>query len=277
MHRRHLLALGMAGLGMGLAPAARAASDRGPSRFIEDLTWIEVRDAIVQGAIVALVPTGGTEENGPHMAIGKHNFIVRHCAGAIADALGTALVAPVLAYVPEGGFDPPEGNMRLPGTIGIDEETFAGVLTGAARSLAHAGFKLICFIGDHGQSQRAQQAVAAALTREWHANGVRVASLERYYAANGEEAWLSAHGYSAAEIGTHAGLVDTAELMAVAPEAVRSAKLSPRSWPAGETGVDGDPTRATAAIGAALIALKIATGVAEVRANLAALAASGRG
>lgn len=277
MHRRHLLALGLAGLGTGLAPPAHAASGGGPrSRFIEDLTWIEVRDAIAQGAIVALVPTGGSEENGPHMAIGKHNFIVRHCAGAIAERLGNALVAPVLAYVPEGGFDPPEGNMKLPGTIGIDEPTFGAVLAGAARSLALAGFKLICFVGDHGQSQRAQQAIAATLTRQWSGNTIRVASLARYYADNGEEEWLKAHGFSAAEIGTHAGLLDTAELMAAAPDEVRSELLSPQSWPAGATGVVGDPTRASAAIGAALLELKIATGVAEVRANLQAMAA-GRG
>ncbi|HZT50778.1 MAG TPA: creatininase family protein, partial [Stellaceae bacterium] len=208
-------------------------------------------------------------ENGPHMAIGKHNAIVRYCADAIAARLGNALIAPVLPYVPEGGFDPPTGNMALPGTLGLSEAAFAAVLRDIARSLSLAGFTLICFLGDHGQSQGVQQSVAEALTREWQAKRVRVASLARYYSANGEEDWLLAHGFSAAEIGQHAGLLDTAELMAAAPGSVREALLSPATWSRGPSGVDGDPTRATAAIGTALLELKIAAAVAEIRSLLA--------
>lgn len=270
MQRRNFLVLGMAGAGAALAPPLRAAATGRESRFIEDLTWIEVRDAVASGAVVALVPTGGSEQNGPHMAIGKHNSIVRHCASEIAHRLGNALIAPVLAYVPEGSFDPPAGNLALPGTLGLSERTFAAVLRDVARSLALAGFKLVCFLGDHGQSQAAQKSVAAMLTRQWHRDGVRVASLERYYGANGQEEWLRARGFSAAEIGRHAGLLDTAELMAAAPGSVRNDLLPPARWPAGPTGAEGDPTRATAALGAILLELKVAASVAEVRELLAA-------
>jgi creatinine amidohydrolase/Fe(II)-dependent formamide hydrolase-like protein len=45
--------------------------------FLEELTWYEVRDAIAGGNTVGIVPTGGTEKNGFHMAMGKHNFHVR--------------------------------------------------------------------------------------------------------------------------------------------------------------------------------------------------------
>jgi creatinine amidohydrolase/Fe(II)-dependent formamide hydrolase-like protein len=273
MRRRHVLALGMAGISAGVAPTLRAAAAHAPSSFIEELTWMELRDAVAAGARTVLVPTGGTEENGPHMAIGKHNWIVRHCAGAIARRLGTALVAPVLPFVPEGSFDPPAGNLALPGTIGLSDAAFGAVLRDVARSLALAGFRLVCFLGDHGQSQGVQRSVAAALTREWQASGVRVANLDRYYAANGQDEWLRSHGFTAAEIGTHAGLADTAELMAAAPDAVRRSRLSPKAWPAGPTGAQGDPTRATAAVGAVLLELKIAAAVGEVR----ALVAAGRG
>ena len=54
------------------------------------------------GSTIAIVPTGGTEKNGFHMAMGKHNFHVRAGADAMAKRLGNALVAPVLQYVPEG-------------------------------------------------------------------------------------------------------------------------------------------------------------------------------
>jgi creatinine amidohydrolase len=272
MERRRFIALATAGL---LIPPARArAAPR--SLFIEELTWIEVRDAVAAGAIVAIVPTGGSEQNGPHMAIGKHNLIVRHCAGEIARRLGNALVAPVLAYVPEGSFDPPDDNLALPGTIGVSEPIFAAILRETAMSLALAGAKLICFLGDHGLSQRAQTDVAATLTRRWRKRGVRVANLARYYAANGERAWLEQQGYGAAEIGTHAGLIDTAELLAVEPDAVRQSLLPPKTWPPGPSGASGDPSRATAALGEHLLELKIEAGLAEAREFLAALRGAGR-
>jgi len=267
MRRRNFLAFAAASLA---AAAARADESAPPSPFIEEMTWIELRDAVHAGATTAIVPTGGSEANGPQLAIGKHNLIVRYCAGAIARRLGTVLVAPVIAYVPEGNFDPPDGNMTLPGTIGVSEPTFAAILRDAATSLTLAGMKTICFLGDHGLSQRTQEAVAASLTQAWRGRGIRVANLGRYYATNGESEWLAARGFAAAEIGDHAGLLDTAELMAADPTAVRTALLSPKTWPAGITGASGDPSLATAAIGNQLLELKIATGAAELRAVLSA-------
>ena len=66
------------------------------SVFLEDLTWVEVRNAIAAGKTTAIIPTGGTEQNGPHMVIGKHNYLVRYKAGEIAKRLGNAIVAPVM-------------------------------------------------------------------------------------------------------------------------------------------------------------------------------------
>src|SRR4030095_2201250 len=102
--------------------------------FMEELTWTEVRDAIKAGKTTIIFPTGGTEQNGPHMVLGKHNFIVKHSAEQIARRLGNALVAPVLAYVPEGNIDPPTGHMQYPGTITLPDEFFIKVAEYAARS-----------------------------------------------------------------------------------------------------------------------------------------------
>src|SRR3977135_546401 len=107
-------------VGAGSAASA-AAGDAGASVFIEDLTWTELRDQLAAGKTIAIVPIGGTEQNGPHMAIGKHNLRVKLLAGKIAAALGTALVAPVLSYVPEGGLDPLAGHLRFPGTITVTD------------------------------------------------------------------------------------------------------------------------------------------------------------
>ena len=259
MHRRSFFALAAAAAA-ATPPLARAAAPE-TSPFIEEMTWLEVADAVRGGSVTALLPTGGSEQNGPHMAIGKHNRIVRQCAGEIARRHGAALVAPVIAYVPEGGFDPPTDNMAFAGTLGLSEPVFAAVLREGAMSLKLAGFRLICFIGDHGLSQASQARVAAALDRAWKRDGVRVANLERYYGGNGQVQYLRAQGYGDGEIGGHAGLLDTAELLAVAPDEVRTELLAPKSWPEGRTGAAGDPTRASAALGRALLELKIVAGL----------------
>lgn len=271
--RRRFLTLGLGALVLTLLPTTRAGADSpidGPSGgphsvFLEDLTWMELRDAVAAGHTVAILPTGGIEQNGPHMALGKHHAIVRTAAGEIARRLGNALVAPVIDYVPEGRMDPPEGHMQFPGTLGVSEATFEAMLRDAAGGLALAGFSLVCLLGDHGGSQAVQQKVAADLTRQWSKRGVRVVNLRRYYAANGQEEWLKSQAFTAGEIGTHAGLLDTAELMAVAPDWVHGERLSPKTWPAGTTGVAGDPSRASPEVGAKLMALKIDAGVAEIR------------
>jgi creatinine amidohydrolase len=230
-----------------LAPAAGAApaSVFPASVFIEDLTLTELRDSIATGKTTAIIPIGGTEQNGPHMAIGKHNVRVRLLAGKIAAALGNALVAPVLAYVPEGQVDPPTAHMRFPGTITIPQEAFDKVIEYAARSLKQHGFRDIVFLGDHGSYQADETAVAQRLDREWAASPVRVHAVPEYYQASerGFASLLESQGYPAGEVGTHAGLADTSLMMALDPSLVRADRLKP-----GE-GDNGDPSRASAALG----------------------------
>src|SRR5438067_2100954 len=123
-----------ASLALCLVVAAAAHGAEPNSVYLEDLTSTELRDRIAAGTTTVLVPIGGTEQNGPHMAIGKHNLRVRLLAGKIAATLGNAVVAPVLAYVPEGAIDPPTGHMRFPGTITIPEDAFEKVIESTARS-----------------------------------------------------------------------------------------------------------------------------------------------
>ena len=246
-----------------LTPAARAAAPA--SVFIEDLTWTELRDSIAAGKTTVIIPIGGTEQNGPHMAIGKHNVRVKLLAGKIAAALGSALVAPVLPYVPEGRIDPPTGHMRFPGTITVPDDAFEKVIEYAARSLKQHGFRDIVFLGDHGSYQNDEAAVAQRLDREWAASPVRVHAVLEYYreSAHGFASLLEARGYPAGEIGTHAGLADTSLMMALDPSLVRADRLKP-----GE-GDNGDPTRASAALGQLGIDRIVATTVAAIKTAVA--------
>jgi creatinine amidohydrolase len=236
---------------------------------LEELTWTELRTLVRAGKTTILLPIGGTEQNGPHMALGKHNARVKALAERIARALGNAIVAPVLVYVPEGAIEPPTGHMRFPGTITVREETFRQTLDSAARSFRAHGFRDVVFLGDHGSTQAGERAVAARLNREWAASPTRAHAVEEYYraATTGFEALLKTKGYSAQEIGQHAGLSDTSLTLALEPRLVRT---TPRDEPAaGEaSGVEGDPRRATAELGRLGVDLIVSTSVTAIRKSI---------
>jgi creatinine amidohydrolase/Fe(II)-dependent formamide hydrolase-like protein len=224
------------------------------------------------GATTIIVPTGGTEQNGPHMVLGKHNVIIRYTAAEIARRLGKTLVAPVLAYVPEGSWDPPEGHMRFPGSISLPDPVYEGVLESTVRSFAAEGFKTILFLGDSGPNQRPQAVVAKKLDAALKAEGVRVIQVGDYYAHNGQEEWLKSQGFTEAEIGVHAALIDTAQLMAIDPAGVRMALLASSAGnPDGsKNGVIGDPAKATPDLGRKLLELKIEAALRQIRQEIVA-------
>jgi creatinine amidohydrolase/Fe(II)-dependent formamide hydrolase-like protein len=228
---------------------APIASARAASVLLEDLTWIELRDAIAAGKTTIIVPIGGTEQNGPHMTLGKHNVRVRVLAERIAGALGNAIVAPVLAYVPEGNLAPPTSHMRFPGTISVPTDVFERVLESAARSFRLHGFRDVVFVGDHGGYQSALKTSADRLNREWSGSPARAHAILDYYAVT-EGAYvkaLASRGLRADEIGTHAGLADTSLALAVDPTLVRAGRMQATRGVA--DGVHGDPARASAELG----------------------------
>ena len=166
-----------------LSASATALAQAPASVFVEELTSPELAAAIRAGKTTILVPIGGTEQNGPHMVLGKHNVRAKVLAGKIARELGNALVAPVIAYVPEGGVNPPTGHMRYPGTITVPADVYRKVLDSAARSFRLAGFRDIVFLGDHGDYQKDNEIVARQLDREWAGTPVRVVAIVEYYRA----------------------------------------------------------------------------------------------
>jgi creatinine amidohydrolase/Fe(II)-dependent formamide hydrolase-like protein len=252
---------------LSLAAAAQAPR----SVFLEDLTWNEVRAQAKAGKTVMIVPVGGTEQSGPQIALGKHNVRVRVLAGRIAEALGNALVAPVVAYVPEGSINPPAGHMRFPGTISIPDDVFEKTLESAARSFRLHGFRHVVFIGDHGGYQKNLERAAEHLNRETGNHRFKAHALTAYYEAEdrGFAELLGQKGFTPEEIGTHAGLADTALTLALAPDLVRTDRVAaPNMGPA--DGVHGKPARATAELGrlgADLIVERTVRAIREATAN----------
>lgn len=239
---RHALAIALLCLGLH-APALRAAP---ASVYLQELSSTEVQDWLRQGRRTIIIPVGGVEQNGAHMALGKHDFRVHLLAGRIASELGNALVAPVVAYVPEGRISPPTEHMRYAGTISVPETAFKAVLDGAARSFAQHGFADIVILGDSGNYQAALKAVAEALNRDWKGGPARAHFIGEYYLAAQApfHKLLRERGLSDAQIGTHAGAADTALMQALDSSRVWPARMSPPS-----AGVSGDPSRASAELG----------------------------
>ena len=261
--RRHLLAIAVLCL-------TQSASAQVPDTvFLERMTWEEVRDALAAGKTTVIVPTGGTEQNGPHMALGKHNVRIAANAEAIARRLGNALVGPVVNLTPEGGIDPPTGHMRFPGTISIPDPVFQQVLTYTARSLKQHGFQNIVFIGDSGPNQTPQNTVAATLNAEWAGSMTRVHAIPGYYRADpeGDALEMAKFGIRRDEIDNHADVRDTSQMLAVDPTMTRMNRAQKGD---GKNGVQGDPRRATAEIGRVLNARTVERTVGLIRQSIAA-------
>ncbi len=222
------------------------------SVYLEELTSFELRAAVAKGSTTVLIPIGGTEQNGPHMALGKHNVRVKYLAGQIAQKLGNAIVAPVLAYVPEGGISPPVAHMRFSGTLSIADATFEAILESTARSLKQHGFHDVVFLGDHGGYQKSELRAAEAINKEWATDKrCGALALTAYYDASQAPyiQFLRGKGYSDAEIGTHAGLADTSMLLAIDKSLVRTELLAEGAKTGPADGVYGDPRKASAELG----------------------------
>lgn len=231
---------------------ASEVDPNGKSVFIEDLTSFELRDMVSNGTTTVLIPIGGTEQSGPHIVLGKHNARVKYLAGQIAQRLGNAVVAPVLAYVPEGRISPPAAHMRFTGTLSISETSFEDILQSTARSFKQHGFHDIVFLGDHGGYQKSEVKAAQRLNKEWSADSsYRAYGLTAYYEASQAPfiKILRSKGFSDAEIGQHAGLSDTSLSLAVDPSLVKMQLLSEAAKLSPADGVNGDPKRSSVALG----------------------------
>jgi creatinine amidohydrolase len=189
--------------------------------FTEDLTWMEIRDAMRAGKDTVIVATGGIEQNGPYLVTGKHNVVLRATTEALARKLN-ALVAPIVPFVPEGDIDPPSLHMKYPGTISVTEETFQSLLTDICASLATHGFKNIVLIGDSGGNQAGMKAVAEQLNAKWVGRPTKVYYIPEYYDYGAVSQFLVDKGIKETPEGFHDDFGMTAVMMSVDPDTVRT-------------------------------------------------------
>jgi len=257
---------------LGAVIAADAPPPPPSSVYIEDLTSPEVKAAIAAGKTTAIIYAGSTEQNGPHLALGKHNFVAHYAAGEIAKKLGNALVYPTMPFAPTGSRELRTGHMRFAGSVSIDTETFQAVMRQVAQSALAAGFKNVFLMGDHGDEQDALRAAAKDLEDQYDKldETAHVYYVPDLYWREKEQmkAYLAERGipYDA-----HAATDDTSEVMFLDEKkwirrdklALSTAKERPT------TGVEGDPTKATPELGNMFIGWKIGNAVNQIHDLLA--------
>ncbi|MEP6784062.1 MAG: creatininase family protein, partial [Acidobacteriota bacterium] len=248
------------------APATQAAGKPPDSVFIEDLTWAEVRDLIASGTTNVIIGTAGTEQKGPHMVDGEHKFVMEWSADKIARLMGKTLVAPVVAYVPEGSWENIGGHMAKPGTITLPDDRFTELLFNAGKSLKAGGFKNIWYIGESGGNRNGMRAAAEKLNALWNGSAKAYWVDDYYTKAHAQQNTMMAKLLKVGdtEVGNHANVLDTSELLFVNPKMVRRDRLTGNDYP--NNGVQGgNQSKATPEIGKQLLQMKLDLAMAQIK------------
>jgi creatinine amidohydrolase len=243
------------------------------------LTWPEVRRAAAE-ARVALIPVATLEDHGPHLPIDADLRIVDEICRRAAEAAADEIV--LLPPIPHG-YTP--HHMDFPGPITIAWDTFTRYCTDVGTSLARHGFTRMLFLNGHGSNQNLVE-TAARLVMLDHPGVLAAAA---FYLSSPESAAAIGRVRESERGGlAHACELETSLYLAIDPDAVDMDKaVDERSYPEGEhawldwsdgslklmpwwssfsrTGVQGEPTRATADKGHTLLAEAVAECVGYVR------------
>ena len=222
------------------------------SVFIEDLTWMEVRDAMQVGKDTVLIATGGIEQNGPYLVANKHNVVLRGTTEAIARKLGNMLVAPIIGFVPEGDIDPPTVHMRYPSTVSLTEETYRRLLVDVCSCYRTHGFKHVVMIGDSGGNQDGMKGVAAELNAKWPDGKTKFHFIPEYYNYGDLKGWLEERGIKQTDEGLHDDFAMSAMMLSIDPASVRM-KQRVAAGKFKINGVDLAPVEKTVELGKKLI------------------------
>ena len=144
--------------------------------WLEDMTWMEIRDAVRSGKTTVILPFGSIEFSGPYTVVGKHNPILRSTVESVARALGTALIAPIVKF--ESTANPDD---LAYGAVVLRPATYKAVATDMAISLQQHGFEHIVLLGDSGGNQQGLREVALALDSRWAQESTTIHFIPEYY------------------------------------------------------------------------------------------------
>lgn len=209
-------------------------------------------DAAALGTDLAVLPTGSTEQHGPHAPLGTDVLT----ATAVAEA-GVERYDGEVALAPTVPVGVAAEHRHFPGTLWVSEDTFRAYVSETVESLASHGWDRVVVVNGHGGNVAALREACGRIVREGRAYAVPFT-------------WFDAvdHGMG------HGGPVETSLLRQVSPELVRDDRLEAAAegasegwgeWQSGvnlaydsaefsEGGVVGDPREGSAELGEELLA-----------------------
>jgi creatinine amidohydrolase len=110
------------------------------------LTWPEMNAAVEAGKVV-LLPTGSTEQHGPHLPLDTDVFLAESVCLEVGRRMADkVLVLPPISY----GLN--QHHIDFPGTIHIEPETFIAFCLDITKSVAYHGFRKIILVNGHGSN-----------------------------------------------------------------------------------------------------------------------------
>ncbi|NHN46192.1 creatininase family protein [Halostella sp. JP-L12] len=227
--------------------------------LLEEYTWTDVRRALDEGTRTVVVAVGSIEQHGPHLPLMMDSLAGDELSRRIAERLGDALAAPTIRPGCSGH------HMEFPGTITVPPETLMDVIRSYCRSLDAHGFEHVVLVPTHGGNFAPVNTVAPEVAREIDANVIALADLEELMTLQNEG--LRDGGVAYEEPVIHAGAAETSTVLSIDEDLVRTDRLeaghegavsTSRLLSRGfrsitENGVLGDPRKATAEAGEAIL------------------------
>ncbi|MFQ5794823.1 MAG: creatininase family protein [Candidatus Bipolaricaulia bacterium] len=126
--------------------------------LLEEMSWRDAKEAFQRTDIV-LVPTGSTEQHGPHCPLGTDFMIAQGIARVAANAHQVVCVPTTCITVSPH-------HRQFPGTLWVQPDTFRSYMTDVTLSLNYHGVNKIVFVNGHGGNGAALAEVAYRLRHE---------------------------------------------------------------------------------------------------------------
>ena len=218
-----------------------------------ELTWPEIEREIERGRDTVVLPLGAVEQHGHHLPLGTDSIFGDELGRAVAERLDAFLAPTVRVGVSRH-------HLAFPGTMSVEDDTFAAVVGDIVRGWARHGFRRIVLLPTHGGNFAP---LATALERLGPTEGVKVIGVtDLSLLLNATLGTAGELGVPASEGGLHGGEWETSMMLELRPELVHMDRAVAgytddlesglqRFFEEGvhaltETGVIGDPAKASA-------------------------------
>ena len=126
------------------------------------ITWNQATRDEVRVAMpshIVLLPTGATEQHGPHLATGHDSFTVADIARQAADAANVPVI-----LAPTQVFGSSHHHLPFGGTLSLSSETYFRVITDLVHSMIQGGARRIFLLNGHGGNQELNTLVVRDVT-----------------------------------------------------------------------------------------------------------------